>query len=97
MSIKYQKGLVDQTVFAIDQSIKEQLADKAVEYDRLLAEFAVSKCEHADAIREQLKVEKEAVLSLTDFYQKTLGMIKAASHDIETVEEHYGKTHLTGG
>ena len=96
INMKYKKGLVEQTVSAIEGNIQTLLLDKASEYDSLLAAFSVSKCDHADAIREQVQAEKEAVNLLADFYQKTLAMIKAASHDVDMVEEHYGKTHITG-
>lgn len=97
INIKYEKGIVEQKVSEIESNIQSLLIDKASEYDTILENFSVSDCSHADSVREQLRAEKDAVNSLATFYQKTLMMIMAASHDVDMVEEHYGKEHVSGG
>lgn len=95
--IKYQKGLVEGTSFAIELSIQSLLTDKASEYDNLLAAFTKSQCDEATAIRTQLAAERAAVNALAEFYKQTLALIRAASNDIDLVEKHYGIEHVTGG
>lgn len=95
--IKYKKGLVEGTGFAIERSIQSLLIDKATEYDNLLAAFSKSQCDQATAIRTQLAAERAAVNAIAEFYTQTLTMIKAASKDIDLIEEHYGVEHVTGG
>lgn len=95
-NIKYIKGLVEGTSFAIERSIITLLTDKADEYDDILKSFSISSCEHASALREQIKAEKEAVNAIAEFYKDTLALIKLVSNDVEQVEKHYGEDeHLT--
>ena len=96
-NVKYKKGLVEGTSFAIERSIMSLLDEKANAYDDILAAFSVSKCDHAEALRAQLEAEKMMVTTLAAFYRQMLFFIKRVSNDLDKVETHYGIEHVSGG
>lgn len=95
VNIKYKKGIVDSKTAAIEADIAALLEGKITEYDQILAEFTISQCEQAAALREQIGKEKEIISTLTDFYSTLVMMIHQASRDVEQVEDNYAVEHVT--
>lgn len=96
VNIKYQKGMVLGKMLVIKKDIESMLIDKAAEYDKILEDFAVSQCDHATELRNQIMLEKNAVNTMADFYQELVLMIGKASNDLDLVEKHYATAHVSG-
>lgn len=82
-------------ILGLNTGIDSLLVNKAMEYDKILADFSVSECDHATALREQLAKEQETVNTLAMFYKSLISMLAAASADLDLIEEHFSKEHVT--
>lgn len=96
-NIKYNKGIVDRKSGEIETKIEQLLVKKIEEYDRILSAFAISECDEAAAIRNEIEMEKTAVAVMAEFYKKLVNMIHNASQDVEQMENNYTADHVTIG
>ena len=95
-NIKYDHEKFNTALTEIDEMIL-QLTETTAEFDSIGEILSVSKGDEVDKLKEQLTVEKSAVLLVADFYSKLSKMISDAAAEMNQTESAYGQEHVTSG
>ena len=95
-NIKYDQEKLNTALTEIDGMIS-QLTETTAEFDTIGEILSVSKGDEVDKLKEQLTVEKSAVLLVADFYSKLSKMIADAAGELDQTETAYGQEHVTSG
>lgn len=95
-NIKYDHEKLNTALTEIDGMIL-QLTETTAEFDFVGEILSASKGDEVDKLKEQLTVEKSAVLLVADFYSKLRKMISDAAGELDLTETAYGQEHVTSG
>lgn len=96
-NVIYNTDTTENSFSEIEAAINTELIARAKEYDDIIALFAKSQCEHVDAMKNMLTVEKAIVGSATEMLQNLMQMLRNASVDLTEVEKGYSTPSIQEG
>lgn len=88
-NILYHVGATETSLTGIEAAIATGLMNRKTQYNGIIAVFARSGCEQADAMKELLQAESQAVEKLTGLLVELVRMLREAAAETGKVEDSY--------